>query len=337
VPTRRQRATPTPQAPTTLRGSNTSNPSLGGSGCKRHSAMPLLPALHLAESDLTRHSSVVTPAPTSEVSVTIRPPRWLPCLLGLLLRFVRNVASRSRRQRFVTPWPRRRRPEGGPGGGPLPPAYWPSGSRQSRWCCRGELPGGQGRMSGTPPPRSSPRRSHSPLTACSGTTPRRPRSVARGGDAPSARAASLASFAALAVPGPAPPWPRPWTPTLVGTLVPTRVPTPATRVPPRRPGAPFRLVMPPRGASRPQKPRPTSPPRGSGASARQGALRAIDSFRRSRSWRTCGPRRLRRHHMPADCHAMWSGCVQGGGRLEAASVGEGRVADRGVARPRGRM
>jgi hypothetical protein len=39
--------------------------------------------------------------------------------------------------------------------------------------------------------------------------------------------------------------------------------------------------------------------RGSGASARQGALRAVDSFRRSRSWRTCGPRRLRRQSKPA--------------------------------------
>jgi hypothetical protein len=58
------------------------------------------------------------------------------------------------------------------------------------------------------------------------------------------------------------------------------------------------LVSPLRGASRPQKPRPTGPPRGSGASARQGALRAIDPFRRSRSWRTCGPHRLRRQSQP---------------------------------------
>ena len=56
--------------------------------------------------------------------------------------------------------------------------------------------------------------------------------------------------------------------------------------------------VPLRGASQPQKPRLTGPPRGSGASARQGALRAIDSFRRSRSWRTCGPRRLRRQSQP---------------------------------------
>jgi hypothetical protein len=85
-------------------------------------------------------------------------------------------------------------------------------------------------------------------------------------DAPSARAASLASSAALPVPARVPPWPRPSTPTLVGTLV----PTPATRVPPRRLAAGSPLVMPPRGASRPQKPRPTSPPQGewSGRAAR---------------------------------------------------------------------
>jgi hypothetical protein len=36
------------------------------------------------------------------------------------------------------------------------------------------------------------------------------------------------------------------------------------------------------------------PPRGSGAAAPAGALRAIDSTARPRSWRPCGPRRLRR-------------------------------------------
>jgi hypothetical protein len=50
-----------------------------------------------------------------------------------------------------------------------------------------------------PPPRSLARRAHSPLTACPG--PRRAgHSSWRGGDAPSARAASLASSAALPVP-----------------------------------------------------------------------------------------------------------------------------------------
>jgi hypothetical protein len=50
----------------------------------------------------------------------------------------------------------------------------------------------------------------------------------------------------------------------------------------------------PRGASRPQTPRLTGPPRGSGAAAPEGALRAIDSTARPHSWRTFGPRRLRR-------------------------------------------
>jgi hypothetical protein len=91
--------------------------------------------------------------------------------------------------------------------GMSPPAYWPPGSRQGRRCCRGELPGGQARMSGTAP-RSSPRRSPSPVTACPG-----PRCAGhgrwRGGDAPSGHAASLASSAALPVPAAGQPWPRP--------------------------------------------------------------------------------------------------------------------------------
>jgi hypothetical protein len=49
-----------------------------------------------------------------------------------------------------------------------------------------------------------------------------------------------------------------------------------------------------RGASRPQEPRPTGPPRGSGAARPQGALRAIDPSAWPHSWRACGPRRLRR-------------------------------------------
>jgi hypothetical protein len=72
-----------------------------------------------------------------------------------------------------------------------------------------------------------------------GTTTRRPRSV-QGGDAPSARAASLASSAALAVPAAGQPSPRPeplrWTP------------TPATRVPPHCHEAGSPLVRPPRGS-----------------------------------------------------------------------------------------
>jgi hypothetical protein len=64
------------------------------------------------------------------------------------------------------------------------------------------------------------RRTHSPLTGCPGTTPRRPRSVAGWG-----RAFGACCFAGKlrspAGSGPVPPWPRPATPTLVGTLVPT--------------------------------------------------------------------------------------------------------------------
>jgi uncharacterized membrane protein YkvA (DUF1232 family) len=52
----------------------------------------------------------------------------------------------------------------------------------------------------------------------------------------------------------------------------------------------------------------TGPPRGSGAAAPSGALRAIDSTARPRSWRTCGPRRLRRQsHACPGCHAGCSG------------------------------
>jgi hypothetical protein len=53
----------------------------------------------------------------------------------------------------------------------------------------------------------------------------------QGVDAPSARAASLASSAALPVPAPGPLQAEAVGPTLVGTLVPTRVSTPAIRVP----------------------------------------------------------------------------------------------------------
>jgi hypothetical protein len=48
-----------------------------------------------------------------------------------------------------------------------------------------------------------------------------------------------------------------------------------------------------------EAPASTWPPRGSGAAAPGGALRAIDASARPRSWRPCGPRRLRRQsHLP---------------------------------------
>ena len=75
--------------------------------------------------------------------------------------------------------------------------------------------------------------------------------------------------------------------------------------------------VPLRGASQPQKPRLTGPPQGSGAARPQGALRAIDSTACPHSWRTCGPRRLRRQS-DADGIATERGCSVAEG-VEAAS------------------
>jgi hypothetical protein len=127
-----------------------------------------------------------------------RPPRRSPGLLELLLRSVGNAAPPSPSPTDRNALPRAALGGGGSGGRPLPPAYWPPGSPGGPWYRRGAMPGRQGRMSGTPPQRSSSRRSHSSLTACPG-----PRLAGhgrwRGWDAPSARAASLASSAALPV------------------------------------------------------------------------------------------------------------------------------------------
>jgi len=66
------------------------------------------------------------------------------------------------------PWRSHARGGGSGGRTPPPPGCWPPGSPQGPWCRRGAMPGRQGRMSGTPPPRSSSRRAHSSLTACQG-------------------------------------------------------------------------------------------------------------------------------------------------------------------------
>src|SRR5829696_3351658 len=173
------------------------------------------------------------------------------------------------------------------------------------------MSGSQGPMSGTPP-RRLPRRSHSPLTACPG-----PRRAGHG----RWRVGTRLRRVLLRWQAPQPWRSRPGTtpaeavdPTLVGTLVPTRDPTPPTRVPPRLLGDPSPLVM---------------PPSGSGASARQGALRAIDSFRRSRFWRTFGPRRLRRQSQPGSVATQ-----------ALAAAGAGRSTPHGSAddgSPRGRQ
>jgi hypothetical protein len=69
-------------------------------------------------------------------------------------------------------------------------------------------------------------------------------------------------------------------------------------------------------------------PRGSGASARQGALRAIDSFRRSRSWRTCGPRRLRRQSQRDLVTTYRGACAS---RLDSKAVAEASMPSSGSA------
>jgi hypothetical protein len=137
-----------------------------------------------------------------------------------------------------------------------------------------------------PPPRSSSWGSHSCLTA-PGTRRRRPLIVA-GRDAPSARAASLASSAAL----PHPPADVAHPAQLEG-LDPYASPYASSlRAPVGYPPVP---ACPHLSSS--------VPLRGGGAAAPGGALRAIDSSARPRLGRTCGPRRLRRRSQacPA-CH-----------------------------------
>jgi hypothetical protein len=77
-----------------------------------------------------------------------------------------------------------------------PPAYWPHGSPRGRWCRRGSDARRSSANVRHPAAAQVQRHSHSCLTAC--PAPRRP-DTRRGGwwDAPSARAASLASSAAL--------------------------------------------------------------------------------------------------------------------------------------------
>jgi hypothetical protein len=59
-------------------------------------------------------------------------------------------------------------------------------------------------------------------------------------------------------------------------------------------------------------------PRGSGAARPSGALRAIDSTAWPRSWRTCGPRRLRRQSQACPhCHAAWYGATKAMGSSQS--------------------
>jgi hypothetical protein len=135
------------------------------------------------------------------------------------------------------------------------------------------------------------------LDGLPGTTPRRPRSVA-GEDAPSARAASLASSAALSF-RPGCPWPDALTPTSFPTSTPTSFPT-------RRGGVPLASLAerisaghcPSWGQSAAKTAADWPPYGGVVRTGRVDALRAIDSTACPRSWRTCGPRRLRRQSQP---------------------------------------
>ena len=61
----------------------------------------------------------------------------------------------------------------------------------------------------------------------------------------------------------------------------------------------------------------TGPPRGNGAAAPQGALRAIHSSACPRSWRTCGPRRLRRQSQA--CLVAAQSAMAGQGRRVVGS------------------
>jgi hypothetical protein len=161
------------------------------------------------------------------------------------------------------------------------------------------MPGGQGRMSGTPPPRSSPRRSHSSLTACQGPW--------RAGH-DWWRVGTRLRRVLLRWQAPQSCWSRPgchrgrgrW-PYASGYASPYAV-HPRT---PSSAGGWITAAQAPSWGQSAAKPRPTGPPRGNRAARPQGALRAIDSSACPRSWRTCGPRRLRRHLSLTCCHARW--------------------------------
>ena len=79
------------------------------------------------------------------------------------------------------------------------------------------------------------------------------------------------------------------------------------------------------------------PPQGSGAAAPGGALRAIDSSASLRSWRTCGPCRLRRQSQACPGRRSgWYGMTgpsASWGSLERRTVADGRRSERHTGRP----
>jgi hypothetical protein len=164
------------------------------------------------------------------------------------------------------------------GAGCLPPACWPPGSPEGSWCRRGAMPGCQGRMSGTPPPRRSKPACHSPLTACPDHAPpatvgggegTRLRRVLLRWQAPQPCSTHRATRLTRAR------W-RAGGPYVIPYVNPYVIPY-ALEV--RTPGFAGRAhqcwSVPLRGGRRRQKNRVPGPPRGSGAAAPQGALRAF--------------------------------------------------------------
>jgi hypothetical protein len=157
----------------------------------------------------------------------------------------------------------------------------------------GAMPGRQGRMSGTPPPRSSPRRTQSSLTAGPG-----PRLAGHGRWRRWGRAFGACCFAgklrslvilSLAALGP-------------GGLTPTSFPTSTpTSFPTRGGGVPLLSRV-------PASVQVTSPLGGSGAARPGGALRAIDRSARPRSWADLrsAPPKAAISACPG-CHAGWCG------------------------------
>jgi hypothetical protein len=176
------------------------------------------------------------------------------------------------------------------------------------------MPGGQARMSGTPPRRSRPAGPFA-LDRLPGTTPRRPRSVVGRGRA-FARAASLASSAALPVPAAGRPSSRrnPY----AGPYAEPYADHPRTLSPARTGVAAG--CGPSWGWSAAQTADDQPPSGGMERPGRVDALRAIDSSARPRSWRTCGPRRLRRHQSCPGSHAAWRRTTKA-----AATPGDGRA------------
>jgi hypothetical protein len=214
-----------------------------------------------------------------------------------LLRSVRYTGWPPDGQQFVTPWPRAPPAGGGSGGRLSPPGLL--ATRLARGavvqlgqrCPRVKRDGTVGLVGCwiRRPPKAAPpsRRVRPQASIALDRTPasRRPPATVGGGEGTRLRRVLLRWQA----PQPCRSQPRATVvktvaPTLDSTQNPTLDPTPATRVPPPCLEAGSSLVLPPRGASRPQKPRPTGPPRGSGAAAPQGALRAIDSSARPRLW-----------------------------------------------------